>query len=50
MQVKVGVGVRYRLGFIILKKKKGDMYVNMQPEIGLGVRLRLGWDRDRYIV
>ena len=41
MQTKVGVGVRLRLGLIILKKK-GDVHVNMQTKVGVGVRLRLG--------
>ena len=40
-QTKVGVGVRLRLGFIILKKK-GDVNMNMQTKVGVGVRLRLG--------
>ena len=40
-QTKVGVGVRLRLGFKILKKK-GDVNMNMQTKVGVGVRLRLG--------
>ena len=39
MQTKVGVGVRLRLGlgFIILKKRKGNVKVNMQTKVVVGV-------------
>ena len=36
-QTKVGVGVILRLGFMILKKKKGEVNVNMQTKVGVEV-------------